>query len=117
MSPLDKTTQSLTHLLDATAMRHRVLSGNLANADTPGYVRQDVKFEEALAQAVKTGDFSGLIPKVETDTSNPVRADGNNVQLDEEVAELNKNALMHQTAIQILQSRMAMERTAITGRA
>jgi flagellar basal-body rod protein FlgB len=116
MSPVDKTTQSLTHLLDATAMRHRVLSGNLANAETPGYVRQDVKFEEQLAEAVRTGDFSALVPKVETDVSRPVRADGNNVQLDEEVAELNKNALLHQTAIQILQGRLAMERTVITGR-
>jgi len=116
MSPTDPTAQSLTRLLDATSMRHRVLAGNLANAETPGYVRQDVPFEEALSEAVKSGDFSGFDLQIQSDTTRPVRADGNNVQLDEELAELNKNALLHQTALQILQNRMAMERTVITGR-
>lgn len=117
MSPTDPTAQSLTRLLDATSMRHRVLAGNLANAETPGYVRQDVAFEEALSEAVKSGDFSGFDLKIQSDTTKPVRADGNNIQLDEELAELNKNALLHQTALQILQNRMAMERSVITGRA
>lgn len=117
MSPTDPTHQSLTHLLDATALRHRVLTGNLANAETPGYLRQDVQFEAELASAVQSGDFATFDPTIQTDKTRAVRADGNNVQLDEELAELNKNALLHQTALQILQSRMAMERSAITGRA
>lgn len=117
LSSTELTSQSLSHLLDATAVRHRVLAGNVANSETPGYVRQDVPFEAALSDAINTGDFTGFDPKIETDKTRPVRADGNNVQLDEELAELNKNALLHQTALQILQNRMAMERTVITGRA
>lgn len=31
--------------------RQRVIAGNIANADTPGYVARDVDFKQAMAQA------------------------------------------------------------------
>lgn len=113
----DPTTQALVRLADVTALRHRVLAGNLANADTPGYVRQDVPFEEQLAEAVKNGDVGTFSPGVQSDTSQPAKADGNNVQVDRELAEINKNALMHQMALQMIQTKLSLDRVAITGRA
>jgi flagellar basal-body rod protein FlgB len=37
--------------LDGLALRMNTAASNLANVNTPGYVRQDVTFEEALAEA------------------------------------------------------------------
>ncbi|MFN3431411.1 MAG: flagellar basal body rod protein FlgB [Candidatus Sericytochromatia bacterium] len=37
--------------LDGLALRMNTSASNLANVNTPGYVRQDVTFEDALAQA------------------------------------------------------------------
>jgi len=37
--------------LDAAALRQKVLARNIANADTPGYRQQEVRFEELFAQA------------------------------------------------------------------
>jgi flagellar basal-body rod protein FlgB len=113
----DPTQRALVSLLDATALRHRVLSGNLANVDTPGYIRKDVNFEDQLAEAVKSGTLSEFNPQVTTDLSAMARADGNNVAIDNELSEINKNALLHQMAIQLLQSKLAMQRAAILGRA
>jgi flagellar basal-body rod protein FlgB len=106
----------LTRLLDATALRHRVLTHNLANAETPNFIRKDVAFEAELAEAVKTDELSAYAPRVTEDRVTPVRADGNNVALDSELAEINKNALLHQLAIQLMQTKLAMQRIAITGR-
>lgn len=39
---------ALKHALDAAALRHRLLAGNLANLHTPGFERRDLDFEKAL---------------------------------------------------------------------
>ena len=40
--------QKVEHVLDFHAQRHAVLSGNLANADTPGYIPRDIAFAREL---------------------------------------------------------------------
>jgi len=116
MQGTDPTQLLLTRLLDATALRNRVLANNVANADTPGFIRQDVPFERELAAAVRGGCLESFAPKIEADKTAPTRADGNNISVDRELAELNKNAMMHQMAIQLMQQKLSMQRMAITGR-
>ena len=41
-----------TRALDAYALRHQTISNNLANINTPGYKRQEVRFEDQLAGAL-----------------------------------------------------------------
>lgn len=110
------TQQLLTRVLDATALRHKVLAQNVANSDTPGYVRSDVPFEGELAEAIKSGNLSSFSPQVVEDRSAPARGDGNNVSIERELSELNKNYLLHQLAIQFMQTKLSMHRSAITGR-
>jgi flagellar basal-body rod protein FlgB len=43
----------MERLLDAKWLRNQVLANNIANADTPGFKRSDVYFEEYLRQAIK----------------------------------------------------------------
>lgn len=112
----DPTQKILARMLDATALRNKVLANNIANADTPGFLRQDVPFEAELAAAVRSGNIDGLSLRIQTDHATPARADGNNVAVDRELAELNKNAMMHQMAVQLMQQKLAMQRIAITGR-
>ena len=71
-------------MLDAAVPQHKVRMSNLANCDTPGYVRQDVPFEEASAKAAQSRSWDGCAPQVAT----PPRADGNNVSTDKELAAL-----------------------------
>jgi flagellar basal-body rod protein FlgB len=46
----DATLDTLERALDARLLRQNVLAGNLANANTPGYVPQDIDFAAAMRQ-------------------------------------------------------------------
>ena len=57
---LDRLTSSLDfhgQALSLRSERERLIAGNIANADTPGYVARDMDFSAALRQA--TGNMQG----------------------------------------------------------
>ena len=101
----------LQHLMATAEVRHRVLSQNLANVNTPGYHRMDVSFDEALQRHLSSDDT----PLQATEQQGlPERADGNNVDVDQELGQLNQNALIHQTATQLIVSQMSKLRRAMS---
>lgn len=51
MKLIDSTMAELQRALDVRMRRHDVLAGNVANADTPGYVARDLDFDLAMANA------------------------------------------------------------------
>ena len=112
------TTGMLEGLLNVTSNRNRIIGQNLANNNTPGYHRMDVNFGEALTEemaAARSGARRNAKAGVLEVEGLPERADGNNVDMDTELGEMNRNALMYQTWLQLLGSRLRMMRTAITG--
>ncbi len=114
MTPLPLGAGLLTQVLDTAALRHRVIGQNVANVNTPGYRRLEVLFEESLAKALAS---PGAVAKPHVVVADgPARVDGNTVDIDREMGDLAKNALLYQTAAQILTSRLATMRAAITGR-
>ncbi|MCW8130143.1 MAG: flagellar basal body rod protein FlgB [Planctomycetota bacterium] len=115
----DRSDVMLTRILDLTSERHRILAHNLANINTPGYRRMDLDFSEELAIAAQQGitALRNLAIEGSEDPHAPARADGNNVILETEMAEMSKNAMMHQLALSALQQKLSIKRTAITGRA
>ena len=65
MKIFDNTLGRLERSLDVRLQRHGVLSGNIANADTPGYVARDMNFAQALREA------TGTLKPVNTTIANP----------------------------------------------
>lgn len=109
----------LGRLLDVADLRHRVIAQNVANVNTPGYRRLRVDFEDAFEKALKRpdGQMLQVEPKVvEAEGSLQPRVDGNNVDIDLEMAQLVKNTLLYQTIAQILAHQIGVTRTAITSR-
>lgn len=107
----------LAQLLDAAALRQRVIAQNVANVNTPGYKRREVVFETSLAKVLASpGAAAHVEPKVVVTEDNPERVDGNTVDIDREMNEMNKNALLYQAAAQIIANRVASLRAAIAGR-
>ena len=93
---------------DAAALRNRAISNNLANADTPGYKRKDIHFENELKQALGSSKFvpmdtkvrklrsMHLMPQVYTDYAGvSYRLDGNNVDPDTENVMLASNQVKY----------------------
>ncbi len=50
MRIFDPTLQLLERALDARLLRHNLLAGNLANADTPGFTPRDLDFAAVMRQ-------------------------------------------------------------------
>jgi len=46
--------------LDGLSARHKAIASNIANADTPGYRRIDVSFEDQLNSIIQTEDKKDL---------------------------------------------------------
>ena len=118
----DTTSQALAASLRGTAARHAALANNIANVDTPGFVRGDVEFQTALAAAlsrsrrapVSSGEhLAALTFGSRRDASPPPRADGNNVDIDREMVGLAVNALRHRAAGEALGFRIRGLRNAI----
>ncbi len=59
MKIFDGTLATLEHALDARLLRHNVLAGNLANANTPGFVPREIDFAAAMQESQRRGDRSG----------------------------------------------------------
>ncbi len=110
----DTTQIALERTIEGAASRQAALSGNLANANTPGYQRVDVDFHGTLQAALEAGQSpaerrdalhdAGF--QTATDGTGAVRADGSTVDVDAESAKLAANALEHQAAVTIARARI-----------
>lgn len=108
---------NLERMLDAAAMRHRVIAQNIANVNTPGYTRQEVDFETRMIEALKEarGSSVSVSPEIVTDTASPARADGNNVDIDKEIGEMTRTSLLYETYLQLMVGRLSTMHHAIRG--
>jgi len=119
----DVTLTAMGKVLDATAARQRAIAHNIANVDTPGYTRRDVSFHDQLASALSDADQHPLAtasrvgevePRQLLDNQSPARADGNNVDVDREMASLAQNTLEYEAAAEIIKSKLGMLRAAVS---
>lgn len=103
-------TQLLSKTMNAYSLRQKVTATNIANADTPGYKRHEVRFEEALLEAQETNGMNGM---KETDPS-IVQTD-QNVILEDELIEQTDTQLRFQLVAKALRHHYSMVRGGITG--
>lgn len=95
----------LSKALEASWMKNQVIANNIANVDTPGFKKNNVVFEEYLIQATETNNLTDDMiqntkPQVVEDQSNlAYRMDGNNVDIDVEMAKRAQNELYYNAVI------------------
>ncbi|PKM87222.1 MAG: flagellar basal body rod protein FlgB [Firmicutes bacterium HGW-Firmicutes-12] len=126
-----KLVSTLQKAMDGSTVRNAVISNNIANVNTPGYKKMDVSFQKELENSIKStqklslrktnekhiSDHSlgsdGIINVTEiSDTS--LRTDGNNVDIDIELAALAENTLYFNSLAELLTSQLSLLRTSIT---
>jgi len=134
---ISKSNALLVQALNARALRQDLISGNIANIDTPFYKARDIDFETALIEKTKEiygeGRSSNKLNMAQThqthlqgysdfDTSRSTlyvrdghmaRNDGNTVDLDVESSELSKNAVMFNALTSTLQKNGALFKSVI----
>ena len=117
--------------LTGVAQRHRVLSNNIANADTPNFKRSDVDFYGTLSRVIQQETKTAPLYTTHAShmaVSRPVlspafpvrqsfdtthRVDGNNVDIEKEIVEINKNSILHQTLVNFVTNQFTSLRYAI----
>jgi flagellar basal-body rod protein FlgB len=117
--------------LDFHSARHKLLSANVANIDTPGYKGSDISFPDELKRAAGTGktlplvktserhlpvgmDLKNVRHSVCESNGTTHRLDGNTVDLDKEMSKLAENSLYYNTAAQIISRKLQGLKTAIS---
>lgn len=123
--------KAVKQALQAAAVRQKVIAENIANVDTPGYKRADVSFEEELKKALdapeklplKTTDsrhisnfppdISAIKARVLREIDTVERNDQNNVNLEEEMANLAKNNIAFQTLVELVAGKLESLKTVI----
>lgn len=105
--------------LRAENLRQRAIASNIANLQTPGYRRIDVRFRELLEKAIKsegTIDPEKIKMEIYEPQTTTVKANGNDVSLENEIGEMVKNTLRHKTYIRLLNKKYEQMERAISTR-
>lgn len=133
----NQTISLLERSLDLRAIKHKSITSNVANIDTPNYKAFDVMVEEELNRqnrASGTGDAVRMMTTSERhlalprqdvvrinrhtgtgDNSPVLRRDGNTVDLDREMASMSENSLMYTLSAQVVAKKFQSLRSVIEG--
>ena len=127
------TIPALQKALNLGSLRHKVLTSNIANIDTPNYKAFEVVMEEELKKNGRTAPAVELVgtrpehlPKrnhstnqVKIKAADPpelnFRADGNTVDLDKTMGKLAENTILYRVAAQIISKKFIGLKNAIQG--
>lgn len=123
IAPADSTINLLQKFLDVQSRRAEVIGGNIANADTPGFVAKELDFADYLKDAAREAalplsqqnahqSFSDS-PHIIEQTPTAIGLDGNTVDSGREMSELAQTGSNFNFGVKMLQSRLRLLRTAI----
>lgn len=100
-----------TLMLDLISQRQRALGSNIANVDTPGYVRRDIDFSQYLGS---------MNSPIETKLSTALGPSGiiedrqrHEIDIAEELSEVQRNSLMYTMATRRMSNIITQMKTAI----
>ncbi|MHB8111160.1 MAG: flagellar basal body rod protein FlgB [Syntrophorhabdaceae bacterium] len=103
--------------LSVRAFYHKVVSSNIANAQTPGYKEKDINFRSELdkranaaAGTITGSGDSGYAVTENSGHEGLARLDGNTVDLEGQTVKLTENQLMYQALVQMASKRFSMMR-------
>ena len=128
---MTNTSRLLSRVMDYRSANQEVISGNLANIDTPGYKPKELRFDQELKKATeKNGiqmkttnpdhlsqpieSIKGSFPIYEVETSG--NGDSSQLNLDMEMAKMMRNNLLYDASAKLLSKKFKALRTAIEGR-
>lgn len=85
--------QLIERAMSLATMRQKLLANNVANVDTPGYKRFDLALREAILAKTDRSTEQAIYQE----TGSSLRVDGNNVDVEQEMAKVAENSLYFDT--------------------
>lgn len=135
MELLSSTMQGVTRSMDGLGLRQVAIANNVANINTPGYVKQEVNFEDSLRGALETyempslSSYEGAVldgtsvtdshnnpllswqPRTSKSADPPQRLDGNRVAMELEMSALAQNAVKYNAVTAVIAKDFQLLRT------
>jgi flagellar basal-body rod protein FlgB len=94
--------QVMQAALQVRAARAELLAGNVANADTPGYMARDIKFDDALQKVLDSGDQQQGQSSFETVTAREnLGFDNNDIDINQQLAKSYENSLSYVATLKL----------------
>ncbi|MFC0271288.1 flagellar basal body rod protein FlgB [Metabacillus herbersteinensis] len=127
MKIFSNTLNSLENAINYSSMKQKTIANNIANVDTPNYKAKDVKFSQSLTNemqkldAYKSDhrhvDFSSTKSQfnVYTKTNSTYQQNGNNVDIDQEMANMAKNQIHFNALVDRISGKYTSLKTVIQG--
>jgi len=93
---------------------HKVIAGNIANADTPGFKEKDIDFKKEIARQMT---YSGgpVIEESPQDSLGFATLDENTVNMETQVMKMTENSMYYDALVQALSKKFALMRYIING--
>lgn len=102
----------LEKALNIRAFYQKVIAGNVANVDTPGYKEKNIDFKKELDKNISNIAQIEVVEKTSSDGL--VKLDGNTVNLEKQTVQMTENNLMFSALVQIVSKKIAMMKFAIS---
>ncbi len=126
---MDRTSKLISKVLDFRSVRQEVISGNIANAETPGYIQQEIPFEKELQRANEKNSITletsrpghiSINENIMQGSFNPgqlIREHGNpnELDIDKEMTKMAQNNLLYEANTRLLSRKFEALKTVISG--
>ena len=126
--PNDSSLEWATRALDWCVRRHRFVSSNIVNRDTPGYRAKDVDFGKVMEQVGRGAEevltrtdplhlpgLSGGASNLLIEKTEAERPDGNSVNLTEQMSNLVENNYTYQSLLKHVNRKFQAIKLAVQG--
>ncbi|NLI81042.1 MAG: flagellar basal body rod protein FlgB [Deltaproteobacteria bacterium] len=120
-SVFDRTIGLMKDRLSLNSLNQKVISGNLANLNTPGYAAKELSFDKALRESLEDqvlqmvrSNGGHLAPDdLTVAMRSPETVETGPVDLDQEMLKLSRNSIEYQLIVGLLNKKFAMMKQAI----
>lgn len=112
----DTTTKAIQFALTGVNQRQQTTAHNVANVNTPGFRSSRIRFEDELAEALRTGRSIEDLAARRVSANTPVNTRGNDVALELESKDLITAGVQYEALVNALNYKLGVIRSAITGR-
>ena len=126
-SLFDQTVTGLNKAMDLSWRKAKVIASNIANAETPRYRASELDFGKELEMAFASKEGNQLLltdskhmelarnegAKARADLSGMTKADGNNVDIDKQMATMMSNSSDFSGAVQLMKYKFQLYRSSI----
>lgn len=128
MKVIDNTMRALENSLHYSTTKNKAISNNIANVDTPNYKAQHVSFRSMLDEASNNLNLKQTYKKhlpetnlgnrqhtIKTNNYTTYNHNGNNVDMDKEMADLAENQIFYRSLVDRLNGKFQTMQTVIRG--